>query len=544
MPSMDDMQLLRDYASRNSEDAFATLVSRHLDLVYSAALRHVGNHHQAQEISQAVFVILARKAGSLSAGTVLAGWLFRTARLTAANYLRSEIRRARREQEAYMQSNPTDNTGERWPEVAPALNDVIDSLREKERNAIVLRYLQGKDYREVTAVLGGSAEAAQMRVSRALEKMRKLFARRGVVTSVAALAGMMAAQGAQAAPIGVAATVSAAAIHGATLSASTLSVVEGTLKLMAWTKVKFAVGAGVVALLACQYHQNAVQARQVDAARETLERNRQTFAAQEGQIAALEQQNTAIAETRQSQALELERLRARRKVAASAGQANSAAGTPTTLLSATLQDPEARALLRSQIVGNYRTRYGTLAKELRIGPEEGDKLVQLAADESMKVLEAVAAFRDGKISADAALKVEAEAIQNGTNEVRLKLGEEGLARFEEDTRSYPARTLVAQFDKQLGPFPISAYQREGLLNILQAEPLDLTRQLAGEIPVELVVNPEELEQGFAQQAAANQRILQRAAGLLAPDQLEALQAMQADNLSAAKRQLLRMLRKL
>src|SRR5215468_7630185 len=197
MSSMDDMQLLREYASRNSEEAFATLVSRHIDLVYSAALRHVGNHHQAQEISQAVFVILARKARSLSPATVLAGWLFRTARLTAANYLRTEIRRARREQEAYMQSNPSDNTGERWQEVAPALNDVIDSLREKERNAIVLRYLQGKNYRQVAAALGGSPEAAQMRVSRALEKMRKLFARRGIVTSAAALAGVMAAQGTQ-----------------------------------------------------------------------------------------------------------------------------------------------------------------------------------------------------------------------------------------------------------------------------------------------------------------------------------------------------------
>src|SRR5882672_8878843 len=114
MPAMDDMDLLREYAWRNSEEAFATLVSRHLDLVYSAALRQVGNHHHAEEISQAVFVILARKARSLGPGTILPGWLFRTARLTAANYLRTELRRARREQEAYMQSNPSDNPGEPW----------------------------------------------------------------------------------------------------------------------------------------------------------------------------------------------------------------------------------------------------------------------------------------------------------------------------------------------------------------------------------------------------------------------------------------------
>src|SRR5215467_108099 len=98
MPEMDDMALLREYALGNSERAFSTLVSRHIDLVYSAALRQVGNHHSAQEITQAVFVLLARKARSLSPETILPGWLFRTARLTAANHLRTEIRRVRREQ--------------------------------------------------------------------------------------------------------------------------------------------------------------------------------------------------------------------------------------------------------------------------------------------------------------------------------------------------------------------------------------------------------------------------------------------------------------
>src|SRR5712672_3491871 len=99
MQAMDDLELVREYALRKSEQAFATLVSRHVDLVYSAALRHVGNHHQAEEITQTVFVILARKARSFGPGTILPGWLSQTARLTAANYLRTEIRRARREQE-------------------------------------------------------------------------------------------------------------------------------------------------------------------------------------------------------------------------------------------------------------------------------------------------------------------------------------------------------------------------------------------------------------------------------------------------------------
>src|SRR5436190_11224616 len=116
---MSDSELLREYGLRQSETAFATLVSRHIDLVYSAAMRRVGNHHQAEEITQAVFVVLARKAGSLRAGTVLPGWLFQTTRLTAANYLRTEIRRARREQEAFMQSNSEESAPDPWQQLAP-----------------------------------------------------------------------------------------------------------------------------------------------------------------------------------------------------------------------------------------------------------------------------------------------------------------------------------------------------------------------------------------------------------------------------------------
>src|SRR5512140_2214736 len=147
MPAMEDMELQREYATRHAEKEFATLVRRHIYLVYTAALRHTRNHHQAQEVTQAVFVVLARKAGSLNPRTVLAGWLFQTARLTAANYVRSEIRRVRHEQEACMQSDPNDQADQSWRHVTPILNEIIGDLREKDRDAIVLRFLQGKDYR-------------------------------------------------------------------------------------------------------------------------------------------------------------------------------------------------------------------------------------------------------------------------------------------------------------------------------------------------------------------------------------------------------------
>ncbi len=104
MPELDDHELLGEFARTESEAAFAALVARYVNLVHSTALRFTGNPHHAEEITQAVFIILARKAGKLSPRAVLSGWLYQTARLTAANFVKGEIRRHHREQEAYMQS--------------------------------------------------------------------------------------------------------------------------------------------------------------------------------------------------------------------------------------------------------------------------------------------------------------------------------------------------------------------------------------------------------------------------------------------------------
>jgi RNA polymerase sigma factor (sigma-70 family) len=545
MLAMDDMELLQEYALRNSEEAFATLVARHIDLVYSAALRQVGHHDQAEEITQAVFVILARKARSLGPGTILPGWLFRTTRLTAANYLRTEIRRARREQEAYMQSNPSANPEDLWQQVAPALNDAIADLREKDRNAIVLRFLKGKEYREVAAALGGTEAAAQMRVSRALEKLRKLFAKRGVALSTAALGSVITAHGIQAAPLGLAASVAATTLQGAALTASTLILVEGTLKIMAWTKVKFAVGAGMVALLAVQFQQSAVQARQLASARDNLRGTIKALAAQQSRIAELEQQTAAMTETRRSQELELERLRARRAAASRPGAPNPATASPTTLLSATLQDPDAREALRREMVENCRFRYGPFFGQNNLDPQEAEKLFQKGGDYAMRNLEAVAAFTEGRISADAAVQVEIEGKQDGANQVRLALGEAGLAKFEEYVKSRSVEVLMDQLEKHLTVvYALNPDQRSRLTEIIQAEPPEVTHGLAGELTVAALVYPDQLNLWFERQTEVNQDILQRGAGFLTPDQSEILELMQTSNLTTQKRNVLRFLRKL
>jgi len=215
MTEPDDISLLREFAATESDAAFATLVQRYINLVFSTALRSVGNSHAAQEITQAVFIILARKAKSLGAKTILAGWLHQTTRLTAANFLRGEMRRQKREQEAYMQSALNEPEPNVWPQIAPLLDDAISRLGEKDRNAVVLRFFENKNLREVGVALGASEDAAKMRVNRALEQLRMIFTKRGVTFSAAAIAGAVSANSVQAAPAGLASTVAAASLAGA-----------------------------------------------------------------------------------------------------------------------------------------------------------------------------------------------------------------------------------------------------------------------------------------------------------------------------------------
>jgi RNA polymerase sigma factor (sigma-70 family) len=278
MQDASDMDLLRQYADRNSEEAFAALVTRHLNMVFSAALRKTGNPNAAEEITQAVFIILARKAGKLSPRTVLSSWLYQTARLTAASFLRTEFRRARREQEAYMQSLSNETESEVWPQIMPLLEDAMGRLGEKDRNAIALRFFEEKSFQEIGTAFGASENAAKKRVNYALEKLRKFFTKRGVSSTTAIIAGAISAHSVQAAPLGLAKSVTTLALaKGATAGASTLTLIKGALKIMAWTKAQTAIVTGVVVLLATgivtvsfnqiEQHENSVQSQVLEVIR-------------------------------------------------------------------------------------------------------------------------------------------------------------------------------------------------------------------------------------------------------------------------------------
>lgn len=251
MQPTDDSALLRQYVETLSDEAFGALVTRHINLVYSVALRQVGHSQDAEEIAQAVFIILAKKAARLRHDKALASWLFQATRLTAGNFVRSESRRHHREEEAYMQSFLDEAGTEVWPKIAPLLDAAVAALREKDRQAIVLRFYEGRNLREVGAVLGASEDAAEKRVNRALEKLRKYFRKRGVDSTAATIAKEISVNSVQAAPVALAKSVTAMAIaKGSIATASTITLVKGTMKMMSWLKMKFAATVGTVALLA------------------------------------------------------------------------------------------------------------------------------------------------------------------------------------------------------------------------------------------------------------------------------------------------------
>src|SRR4051812_32135973 len=211
---IEDTALLRRYVDDASEAAFAELVGRHIDLVYATALRRTdGQRELAEEATQQAFVLLAREARTLTQHPTLAGWLYVAARHAAANLRRGEQARRVREQEAFVmnQSAATEQAVD-WNEVRPELEQLIERLEPRERDAIVLRFFQARSYADIGATLNCSDDATRMRIDRALEKLRRLLATRGVASTASALAVALTSQSVVAAPQGLVASVTLAAL--------------------------------------------------------------------------------------------------------------------------------------------------------------------------------------------------------------------------------------------------------------------------------------------------------------------------------------------
>jgi RNA polymerase sigma factor (sigma-70 family) len=276
-----DRDLLGKFARENSQDAFSEIVRRHLDLVYSAALRQVRSPQLAEEIAQSVFADLARKASKLRPNTILTAWLYAVTRRTAIDVVRKESRRRLREQIA-MEMNDMNATANDWLQIEPLLDDAMAALDETDRSAVLLRYFENKNLREVGEALGASEDAAQKRVSRAVERLRELFSKRNVTIGAGGLAVLISTNAVQSAPIGLAATISTAAVLAGTAVQTSTAV--ATTKVIAMTALqKTIVGTALVAAVGTGIYE-AHQASTVRQQNQTLQQQQTSLTEQIRQL--------------------------------------------------------------------------------------------------------------------------------------------------------------------------------------------------------------------------------------------------------------------
>lgn len=287
LPNMSEtnLQLLDRYSRHRDQDAFGEVVRRHLDLVHSAALRQVRSPQLAEEVAQSVFMDLARQAHRLAPDTILTAWLYQVTRRTAVDVVRREARRQNRENLATQMNSMFADSGtdvpSAWLDIEPLLDEAMAALGDADRAAILLRYFENKNLREVGQSLGTSEDAAQKRVSRAVERLRSYLTRRGVTVGASGLITAISANAVQAAPAGLAATISTAGLVGATLA--TTAVATST-QAIAMTTLQKTVVTFTVAVLAGTGVYEARQASRLRDQNQTLQQQHAPLIEQVGSL--------------------------------------------------------------------------------------------------------------------------------------------------------------------------------------------------------------------------------------------------------------------
>ena len=537
----EDLELLSRYAAEQSEAAFAEFTRRHLDLVYSAALRLVhGDIPCAQDVTQQVFTEVARQAKRLARHPAPVGWLYTTTRLMALRINRTEQRRKAREQEAntmnellHDDASPLD-----WDQLRPVIEDAMHELDDKDRHAVLLRYFENKTLNQVGATLDLSENAARMRVDRALDKLRGILARRGLTTTAAALAAAVSANAVQAAPAGFAASVSGAAIsagavHASALIAATQNITMTTLqKTIVATALAAAVGTGIYAV-----HQNSqltarIQALQQEQAPllaqiQQLEQERSLVS---NRVAALTEENAGLKSSRTDN--EVLRLRGEVGVLRQRAISNQVPATgPSFGLAKMMNDPAMKDYMLKAMQDKMKSMYADLIKELNLTPEQTEQFVQLLSGAGSKALAQLTAPGQGTPA-----QAETDASPDMANQLRALLGDAGAARFKQFSEELPARTTLTMLNEQLGADRLTAEQSAGLIQIIKAEPAELTSGILGSPDKAFLGSQADIDNFLQQVTQSNQRILQQAASRLDQQQLAALDSVLTKAIEARKLQ--------
>ena len=247
--SESDHLLIAEFNARRSETAFAALVRQHLGLVFATAFRQVGDVGAAEEITQSVFVALSQSAGKLGSHPTLAGWLHQTALNKSREWLRGELRRRRRERTAVELELAGAAGDSVWSSLVPLLDEALLELREPDRLAVILHFMEGRTFHEVGSTLGVGEDAARKRVNRCLDQLTRFFHRHGFATPALTASAPIFALAAHAVPPGLAMAATTAGL-AAPAAGSTIALLKGVLKIMALTKAKVAVSIAAAVLVA------------------------------------------------------------------------------------------------------------------------------------------------------------------------------------------------------------------------------------------------------------------------------------------------------
>ncbi|MBK7997868.1 MAG: sigma-70 family RNA polymerase sigma factor [Verrucomicrobia bacterium] len=262
---------MKEYVQNGSQEAFKEIVRTHLPLVWSTARRQVQDSHLAEDVAQQVFSLLAQKAQTLSEDVILSGWLYRATVHTASRIQRQEHRRVAREQHAanLMSDSPQESA---WSQIEPLLDSAMSELDERDRDAIVLRYFEKKSLKDVGAALGINDDAAQKRLSRAVEKLRQYFAQNGQTISATTLTASLGVGAIQPAPAALLASITATAVSSLPAASN--------LTLISWTMIKPVAATialvGLVATAVVQRNTNQSLRAELDESRAALAELNQT----------------------------------------------------------------------------------------------------------------------------------------------------------------------------------------------------------------------------------------------------------------------------
>ncbi len=524
MADASDIELLRKYSQQDADDSFAELVRRHIHLVYSIALRHVGITAHAEEITQAVFVVLAQKSGQLREGVILEGWLYQTTRHTALNFLRGERRRQLREQEAYMQSHlqESDHTPV-WNQLVPLLDEAVSRLGEKDRQAILLRFFKGKNLAEIAAAMSTTEAAAQSRVHRAVEKMRKFFARRGVAISSTGIAATISANSVQAAPAGLAAIISANVFSGTTTTTAAIAAATKAIAMTTFQKAIVTaalittVGAGIF-----EAQQNSESQKQIQSLQQQQNALNDQFAQlQHERDDATNQLGGLLAENAQlkSHSNERELLKLRGEVTAASRAAAEAAAKTGSL--GNNSEPSQVDYQRNQTRANLDQFF----KMANLSPEKADQYVNLEVEMKRRQNERMTALLAGTLSVAEAVRQRDQDYQEQQDRRRELLGPDGWAALQsiaDGMRNDTAKRLTGTVQANMGSNPFTQQQRDRLQSAIKAE------VAANSMDDTDLFRP--VNEWTQMVTDRQQHVLQAASEFLTPAQQETLQFLEGENL--------------